>query len=152
MSHELTIFLSSMLPVTELRLSLPIALAVYNMPVWSAFLFAFLGNIVPIVFIIWFLDLFVNKFLTHRFLFFKKMLNWLFEKTRKKHSRKFDRWRNLALIILVAIPLPGTGVWTGTLAAFVFGIPIKKAFPLISLGALIAGTIVTVITLGIISL
>ena len=140
-----------MLPITELRASIPIALFVYDMPVWSAFVFSVVGNIIPVVFIIWFLNLLV-KFLIHKVYILNRFFAWLFERTRKKHSKKFEKWRNLALVVLVAIPLPGTGAWTGALAAFVFGVPIKKAFPLISLGVLIAGIIVTTISLGIINL
>lgn len=152
MSQEIIILLTSMLPVTELRGTIPFALTVYNMPIWSAFLFSVLGNLIPAIFIIWVLDLLINKFLIHKIYIFNRFFSWLFERTRKRHSKKFERWRDLALIILVAIPLPFTGVWTGALAAFVFGIPIKRAFPLIALGVLIAGVIVTTVTLGLISL
>lgn len=141
-----------MLPITELRATIPLALIVYDLPVWSAFILAVLGNLIPVVFIIWFLNLLINKFLLHRIYIFNRFFSWLFENTRRKHSKKFERWRDLALIILVAIPLPFTGAWTGALAAFVFGIPIKRAFPLIALGVLIAGIIVTAITLGIINI
>lgn len=152
MSPELIIFLSSMAPITELRLAIPLALTVYNMPVWSAFILAFIGNIIPIIFIIWGLDLLVNKFLIHRIYIFNRFFTWLFERTRKKHSKKVEAWGELALVIFVAIPLPGTGAWTGSLIAFVFGIPIKRAFPLIALGVLIAGVLVSLFTQGIINL
>ncbi len=152
MSVQLIILLTSMLPITELRGTIPVAIAVYNMPAWSAFLLAVLGNLIPVIFIIWILDLLINKFVIHKIYIFNRFFKWLFERTQKKHSKKFERWRDLALVVLVAIPLPFTGAWTGALAAFVFGIPIKRAFPLIVLGVLIAGAIVTIITLGVISL
>ena len=141
-----------MLPITELRATIPLALIVYEMPVWSAFLLAILGNLIPVILIIWFLNLLINKFLIHQIYIFNRFFSWLFERTQRKYSKKFERWRDLALVILVAIPLPFTGAWTGALAAFVFGIPIKRAFPLIALGVLIAGIIVTTITLGVINL
>jgi len=147
MSSEIIILLTSMLPFTELRATIPLALTFYNMPVWSAFVFSVLGNLIPVIFIILILDLLVNKFLIHKIYIFNRFFSWLFEKTRQRHSQKFDRWKNFALIVLVAIPLPFTGAWTGALAAFVFGIPIKKSFPLIALGVVIAGIIVTAITL-----
>lgn len=152
MSQEIIILLTSMLPITELRGTIPFALAVYEMPVWSAFLFSVLGNLIPVIFIIWGLDLLINKFLIHRIYIFNRFFTWLFERTRRRHSQKFERWRDLALIVLVAIPLPFTGAWTGALAAFVFDIPVKRAFPLIALGVLIAGIIVTSITIGVINL
>ena len=141
-----------MAPITELRLAIPIAITVYHLPIWSAFLWAFIGNIIPIILIIWILDLLINKFAVHRIYILNRFFTWLFERTKRKHSKKIEIWQDLALVIFVAIPLPGTGAWTGALIAFVFGIPIKRAFPLISLGVLIAGVIVTLITLGIINL
>ncbi len=152
MSPEIATLLTSMLPISELRGAIPVAVLVYDMPVWSAFLFSVLGNLIPVIFIILILDLLINKILVHRIYIFNRFFTWLFEKTRKRHSKKFGRWRDLALVILVAIPLPFTGAWTGALAAFVFGIPIKRAFPLIALGVLIAGVVVSAVTLGIINL
>ncbi len=151
MSSELIVLLTSMLPISELRGAIPLAVGVYNMSVAVAFFWAVLGNIIPVIFILWFLKA-VSRFLSHRIYFFNRFFNWLFERTRQKHTHKFDRWRNLALVILVAIPLPFTGAWTGALAAFVFGVPIKKAFPLIVVGILIAGVIVSCLTAGIINL
>jgi len=152
MSSEIIILLTSMLPITELRATIPLALIVYEMPVLLAFVLAIIGNLIPVILIIWFLNLLINKFLIHQIYIFNRFFSWLFERTQKKYSKKFERWRDLALVILVAIPLPFTGAWTGALAAFVFGIPIKRAFPLIALGVLIAGAIVTIITLGVINL
>lgn len=152
MSAEFIVLLISMLPISELRGAIPIALTIYNLPVWSAFIWSVIGNLIPVVFIIWILNLLINKFLIRKIYIFNRFFTWLFERTRRKHSKKFEQWRDLALIILVAIPLPFTGAWTGALAAFVFGIPIKRAFPLITIGVLIAGVIVSAITLGIISL
>lgn len=152
MPPELVVFLLSMIPIAELRLAIPLGIGFYNLSVWSTFFWAFLGNIIPIIFVIWGLDLLINKLAVHRVYILNRFFTWLFERTREKHSKKIELWRDLALVIFVAIPLPGTGAWTGALIAFVFGIPIKRAFPLISLGVLIAGVIVTLITLGIIQL
>ena len=140
-----------MSPFLELRGSIPIALSVYQLPVWSAYLISVLGNVVPVIFILWLLSA-VSRFLSSHFYFFNRFFVWLFERTRKNHQSKFERWKEFALVIFVAIPLPLTGAWTGSLCAFVFGIPFKKAFPLITLGVVIAGVIVTLTTLGIIQL
>ncbi len=152
MSQELVVLFTSMVPIGELRLSIPLAMGVYGMSVFKAFGLAVLGNIIPIVFILWGLDLLINKFLIHRIYIFNRFFTWLFERTKRKHSKSFERWKDLALVIFVAIPLPGTGAWAGALVAFVFGIPIKRAMPLISLGVLIAGVVVSLVTVGIISL
>ncbi len=152
MPNEFIVALISMLPVSELRGAIPIAIGAYDMPVLSAFFWSVLGNIIPVIFILLGLDLLINRFLIHRAYFFNRFFSWLFERTRKNHSKKFERWKEFALVVLVAIPLPFTGAWTGALAAFVFGIPIKKAFPLIILGVLIAGIIVSLLTIGVINL
>lgn len=152
MPSELVVFLISMSPVFELRGAIPVAIGVYHMAPLSAFFWAVLGNVIPIVFIILGLDLLINKFLIHRIYIFNRFFTWLFERTRKNHSGKIERWKDLALMIFVAIPLPGTGAWTGALIAYVFGIPLKRAFPMIALGVLIAGIIVSLVTVGIINL
>lgn len=150
--HELIVAGIAALPIGELRVAIPIAVAVYKMSVWSAFLWALIGNLIPIIFIISGLDLLINKFAVHKIYFLNRFFTWLFARTRRKHSGKIDKWKSLALIIFVAIPLPGTGAWTGALIAFVFGIPLKRAFPAIAAGVLIAGILVSLITLGIINL
>lgn len=152
MPAELIIFLISMLPISELRGAIPLAVSVYNMSVWQAFIWSVLGNLFVTVFVIWILDLLINKFLVHRIYILNRFFTWLFERTQRKHSKKIEQWGDLALLIFVAIPLPGTGAWTGALISFVFGIPLRRAFPVISLGVIIAGVIVSLITSGIINL
>jgi len=152
MPVELVVFLISMLPISELRGAIPIAVSAYNIPIWSAFIWSVLGNLIPIFLVIFGLDLLINKFLIHRIYIFNRFFTWLFERTRKKHSAKIEKWQDLALMIFVALPLPGTGAWTGALIAFVFGIPLRRAFAPIALGVIIAGIIVSLITLGIINL
>ena len=147
LSPELSTFLIAMTPIGELRAAIPIALGVYHLSPLKAFFWSVLGNIIPGFFFLWFLTPLTN-FLENHFSLLNRFFNWLFERTRKKHSQKFETWGALALIVFVAIPLPMTGVWSGCLAAFVFGISFKKAFPSVSLGALIAGVIVTLVSLG----
>lgn len=149
MVAELKIFLIAMSPLFELRGSIPLALGIYNVPVLPAFFISVIGNLVPVIFLLWLLKS-VSRILMQRFSFFDRFFNWLFERARRKHTAKFERWKEYALIVLVAIPLPFTGAWTGSLCAFVFGIPFKKAFPLIALGVIIAGVIVTLLSLAII--
>jgi len=143
---ELSTFLIAMTPVFELRGAIPLAIGLHGLPIWSAYLFAVIGNLVPILIIP--LMGIVSKWLSARFSLFDRFFVWLFARTRKQHAKKFERYREFALILFVAIPLPFTGVWTASLAAFVFGVPLKKAFPLIGIGVIIAGIIVTLLTLG----
>jgi uncharacterized membrane protein len=134
-------------PISELRGAIPVAIGIYGMTWWQALIIAVIGNMIPVFFILWFLDP-VSKWLRKNFRIFDKFFTWLFDYTRKRHAKKMEVYKELALIILVAIPLPLTGAWTGSLVAFLFGIPYKKALPLIFLGVLIAGVIVTLVSVG----
>ena len=137
-----------MAPIGELRISIPYALEVYDLSVWSAYFFSVIGNLIPAIFLLWFLGP-ISKYLSHHFYSFNRFFAWLFERNRKNHSNKFKNWKELALVILVAIPLPFTGAWTGSICAFIFRIPFKTALPLIFIGILIAGLLVTLLTLSI---
>jgi len=147
---ELKTFLIAMAPVVELRGSIPIALEMYHLPLWSAYLFSVLGNMVPVL-LLPFVGT-VSEALSRRFSFLERFFSRLFLHTRKKHERSFELFQDFALVLFVAVPLPLTGAWTATLVAFVFGIPLRKAFPLILLGVIIAAAIVSVLTLGIASI
>jgi len=140
--------LLAMTPIGELRVALPIAITVFKLPFWTAYFISVVGNMIPVLLIAFFLEP-ISYFLSEKSVFFRKFFEKLFHITRKKHSKKFEVFEELALIIFVAIPLPMTGAWSGMLAAFVFGIKPKKSIPLILLGVMIAGLIVGVLTLGI---
>ncbi len=146
MIPELKIFLIAMTPFGELRAAIPIALEIYKLPIWSAYFWSVLGNLVPVILILKGLKI-TSEYLSHRIYFFNRFFAWLFERTRNNHAQKVKKWKEWVLIALVAIPLPFTGAWTGSLVAFVFGFPFRKAFPLIVLGVMIAGIIVTFTTL-----
>lgn len=147
MIPELKTFLIAMTPIGELRASIPIALSLYQLPVWSAFFFSVLGNLVPPVLILWGLKTTTNYF-SKKFYFFNRFSTWLFTKTYSNHFNKVKKWQEWALLILVAIPLPFTGAWTGSLVAFVFNFSYKRSLVIIALGVLIAGIIVTLLTFG----
>ncbi|MBU0476525.1 small multi-drug export protein [Patescibacteria group bacterium] len=152
MPLELKVFLIAMSPIVELRGAIPIALGVYQMPIWSAYLFSVLGNLVPLILIIWLLEP-VSQFFSRKFYFFNRLFSWLFAHTRAAHQSKFEKWgKNSTVIILTAIPIPFVGGWTGAISAFVFGIPFKKALPLVIIGCLLAGVIVTLMSLGFLKL
>jgi len=136
---EILTFILSALPITELRASIPAAHGLFGLTLLEAFFWAYFGSILPALFILlageWFTGL--------------KFLRKKIRRTRKKFYAKYEKHGNLALVIFVAIPLPFTGVWTGSLAAVLFGIPFRKAFPLIAVGNAIAGMLVTLATAGI---
>jgi len=131
--------LLAMAPISELRGAIPYGLH-QGLPWYIVFIIAIIGNLIPVIILL--------KILPY---FFKTCLisSYLWGYTRKRHNSKFTRWGEYALVVLVAIPLPFTGAWTGALTAIVFGIPFNKAIKLIFIGVLIAGIIVTLATLGI---
>ena len=149
MLAELKTFFIAASPLIELRGALPVALEVYNMPVWSALFFSFLGNIFSVFLILAFLK-FISNYLMEKSRVLKMFLEAIIKRTKKRQAKKFEIWEDFALIILVAIPLPFTGGWTGALCAFIFDIPFKKSILLIALGLLIAELIVFLITTGIV--
>lgn len=137
--------LIAMSPVLELRGAIPIAYG--SMSIWSAFILSVIGNMIPVIILLLFLEPLAKFF--RRVPLFDKIISWVFEKTRTRHEKKFEKWEKFALILLVAIPLPLTGAWTGSLCAFLFNIKFKQSFPLILTGVLIAGIIVSLITISI---
>ena len=151
MNDLFQVFLISMVPVFEMKASIPMGIVLFNLPVWQVFLISFLGNTFICVFLLTFLEV-VSDFLVKHSSFFKKFITWLFERTRRKNLKKFESYRDLALFILVAIPLPLTGTWTACLCAFLFGISFKRSFFLITLGSLVASFIIILTTLGIINI
>jgi len=135
--------LISMVPFIELRGSIPAA-SYWKADLWTTFLWAVVGNMIPIPFILLLLGP-ISDWLRRRSRAMDRFFSWLFSRTRRKHSRSFERWRDLALCFFVAIPLPGTGAWSGALAAFVFGVPFRRAMVAITCGVLIAGVVVTLV-------
>ena len=143
----LATMLLAMLPIIELRGSIPFAIGVFEMAPWLAFLLSIIGDIIPAIFIVWFIGP-LSKFLSKHFNFFKKLFDWWFRKVLKNFEGKYSKYGVWALMIFVAIPLPITGAWTGAVASFLFEVPKKKALLFIGLGVIIAGVIVTLISTG----
>lgn len=138
-------FLVSMVPVLELRGAIPLGVAGGLTPL-AAMVIAIVGNLVPIPFLI---------------VFTRRVFNWLKTKGRirilvekletraAQKSQVVQKYAWWGLCILVAIPLPGTGAWTGALVAAVLDMRLKRAMPAIIVGVLIAGFIVTCLTYGV---
>lgn len=145
---ELIVFLVGASPVSELRGAIPLALGVYDFSPLASFFWSVFGNLFSAFIVIWFLGP-VSGFLIKHFSIWQKFFSWLFARTRHKFAGNYEIWGEIALVIFVAIPLPMTGAWTGAVASFLFGIPKKRAFFLVSLGVLIAGLIVLATALGV---
>src|SRR4030042_7084909 len=142
---ELATFLIAMIPISELRAAIPVAIKIYHLSVWSAYLWSVLGNLVPMILIVLILQP-IADFLSRNSKIFHKFFEWLFEHTRKRGAKKFEKWGEFAVFVLTATPIPLLGGWTGPLAAFVFNIKLKKSIPLIVLGCMTAGGVVSVLT------
>ncbi|WP_440953400.1 COG2426 family protein [Methanococcoides sp. FTZ1] len=140
-----TVVLSA-LPVSELRGAIPVAIGIYGIDPLDAYFLAIIGNLLPVIPLLLFLEP-VSAYL-RQFRIGEVFFSWLFTRTRKKHSKKMERYGNLALTLFVAIPLPVTGAWTGCAAAFVFGVKFRPALTAITAGVLISGIIVTIVTLA----
>ena len=144
---QIAVMLVALIPIAELRASIPIALGYYEMSIFEAIFWSVLADIFISAVIIYSIAP-IYKFMCGRFKFIDKFFNWLFARTRKKFYKKYETYGSLALMLFVAVPLPVTGAWTGSLASWLFDIPKKKALLYVSLGVIIASVIVTLISLG----
>ena len=144
--RELCVFFCSMLPIIELRGAIPLGAAL-GLPFWANYLISIVGNLLPIPFIL----LFIKGFLTWcskcRIKFLNKLANWLFGKV-EKHRGKIEKYAFWGLTLFVAIPIPGTGAWTGALVAALIDVKFWRAILCIVIGVLIAGVIMTLISYG----
>lgn len=138
-------FLISMVPIIELRGAIPIATG-YGLDFHIAIPVAILGNLVPVPFIIIFIKK-IFAWIRHRI---PKLNNFItrLEQRAKKKSAAVQRYAAWGLFVLVAIPLPGTGAWTGALVAAMLDMRLKHAFPAIAMGVVAAGVIVSIVTYG----
>ena len=142
--HYLIVFLVSMVPIIELRGSIPIA-ATMDISFLQAYPFAVIGNLVPVPFIILFFKYFLKLFRN------VPVIGKIFEKVHDKAVEKADKIKSYAfwgLFLFVAIPLPGTGAWTGSVIASILEVDNKKAFLAIALGVITSGLIMGFISYG----
>jgi uncharacterized membrane protein len=144
-AKELVVLVTSALPILELRGGIPVAIGLFDFPWYYALLLAVIGNLLPVPFILLFLNS-ATRVLS-RVPFFDRFLTWLFERTRRR-GRIIEKYKRIGLILFVAIPLPVTGAWTGSLAAVLFGLRFRHAMLSIFIGVLIAGAIVTCLSLS----
>ena len=144
LKEMLITFIISMMPVAELRAAIPYALSQgISWPV--ALPVAIAGNMLPVPFILLFLRRIFALMLKFRLTV--PIVRWM-EKRAYAKSDKVVKYAMVGLLILVALPLPGTGAWTGSLVASVLDLRIKNAVPMIFLGVVIAGIAVTALSLG----
>ena len=143
---ELVVFIISILPILELRGGL-IAASLLNVSPLTGYIVSIIGNTLPVPFIL----LFINKILDYmehsKIKWMNKLSKWLDKKARK-HKDSIEKYGYLGLTLFVGVPLPGTGAWTGCLAASVLNMDKKKSFISIMLGIIMASIIMMLISYG----
>lgn len=144
-SKEFAVLVAAMLPVTELRGSIPLAIS-WGLSPRKAFLISIIGNTIPVIPLLFLLEPVTE--LLRKIEIFDKFFSWLYARTRKK-SDKVEKYGAIGLILFTAIPFPTTGAWTASVAATIFRIRFRYAFPAIIAGVLIAGVGITLLSTGI---
>lgn len=140
----LVVFLISVCPILECRLGMFTAIVLLDMNPFVGFIISFLGNILPIPFILLLINWIFEVF--KKIPGLKNIVFWLEDKTLKKRD-KIDKYGVWGLLLFVAVPLPGTGGWTGALLASLLHLDKKKSFFVIAIGVFIAGLIITILSL-----
>lgn len=146
---EVVVVLIAALPVVELRGAIPFAQGVLGMDPLTALFWSLLGNILAVLLLLKLLGP-VSHFLSKRIILCRNIFDWVFTRTRRR-SKVVEKYGYLGLIILVAVPLPMTGGWTGSIVAFLLGINFMRAMPAITVGLVLAGVVVTLAVTGVLT-
>ena len=138
--------LVGMLPIIELRGAIPVGVFTFHLNYIESFICSFIGNVIPVYFIVKYIRPLFDFF--GRWKIFKVIIDWATEKATKhiQENEKLQNAVSLGLFLFVAIPLPGTGAWVGSLIANFLDLPPKKAIPPIIIGVITAGIIVLSLT------
>ncbi len=142
----LVTFIVSMIPIIELRGAIPIGVITFHLSYFEAFIISFIGNILPVYFIVKFIRPIFD--LLGKIKILKKIIDWATEKATKKisESEKLKKATLLGVFLFVAVPLPGTGAWMGSLIANFLDLEPKKVVPVIIAGVFTAGVIMLGLT------
>lgn len=144
--RELCVFFCSMIPIIELRGAIPMG-AILGLPWWQSYLLSVIGNMIPVPFILLFIKAVLKWMTNSKVNFFNKLAGWLNRKVEKNRDRiaKYSFW---GVCFFVAIPLPVTGAWTGSLVAAMIDMKFWKALLSCLFGVMIAGVVMTLISYG----
>lgn len=143
------VMICSMLPIIELRGAIPLGAAL-EMPWWLNYICAVVGNMLPIPFILLFIKKIIAWTTTCRVRFLNKFGNWLVRKAEKNRA-KIEKYSFWGVCLFVAIPLPMTGAWTGSLVAAVIDMKFWKSLLSCLLGVMIAGVVMTLASYGVVT-
>jgi len=140
----LYIMLISMVPLVEQRGAIPVGILAYHLNPWLVFLVSLLGSFVPAPFIYFFFNKILAWMKTVKM--FKKFTDFVENKVQKG-SKKLEKYKEIGLISFVGIPLPTTGLWTGTAVAAFLGLDFKKSMICVFLGGVISAVIITIVSM-----
>ena len=146
----ITTFLLASFPLGELKVAIPVALSVYKLSIAETLFLGIMSNIVLAFFLIYFLT--HIKKVAEDFEKLDKILDWVFERTRRNFFHRHRLLGDIALIIIVAIPLPLTGVWTASIAAWLLEISKYQALLYITIGIFVAASVILLMSLGVIKI
>jgi uncharacterized membrane protein len=144
-NKDILVFIISMMPILELRGGL-IAASILKIPFVKALIICLIGNILPIPFILFFLNYVFD--LLSKWKVTKKLVDWIKKRTLSKKDT-LEKYGYLGILLFVGIPLPGTGMWTGSMLVVFLGMNKKKAIPYIILGILLASVIMSIVSYGV---
>ena len=149
---ELCVFFCSMIPIIELRGAIPMG-AAFNatlggMPFWLTYFLSVLGNMLPVPFILLFIKKMIKWMSVSKVKFFNKIANFLLNKVEKKRD-KIEKYSFWGVCLFVAVPLPVTGAWTGSLVAAMIDMKFWKALLSCLIGVMIAGVVMTIVSYGV---
>ena len=147
MPEELVIFFTAMAPVSELRASIPLGLVRFDQPWWLVFLLSVAGNLVPVPVLVLTLRR-VGRWMEQMPYPIGPLLRWRAEQLRRRYEGAVKRYGPAVIGLVVAIPLPFSGAWTGALLAWALQVPPRQSILAIGAGVLLAGALVTALTLA----
>ncbi len=144
LSEQLIVVIIAALPLVELRGSLPVAIDLFHIPWYHSLLLSIIGNLLPVPFLLLFYDSVAR--LASRTGKGKRFMEWLYKRTRRQ-TGIIEKYKHVGLMVFVAIPLPGTGAWTASMAAHMLGLRFGYALLHIAVGVFGAGVVVTALVL-----
>ncbi len=148
LGKHLCVLFCSMIPIIELRGAIPLG-AGLGLPFWQNYLISVVGNMIPVPFILLFISAILKWMSECKIKFFNRVSGWVLKKAEKNRP-KIEKYSTWGLMIFVAIPLPGTGAWTGALVAALIKLKFSKAIISILLGVLVAGLIMSAASYGVV--
>ena len=145
MSDEIAVVLTAMTPIGELRAAIPLGVLTYNLSWASVLVLAIVGNLIPVPIIIFLLRILGSR-LERRTDIIGRILRWRTSSIEAKWGKRVRDYGFTAVMLIVAIPLPLTGAWTGSLAVYALRVPLGIGLAAITAGVVIAGIVVTILT------